>query len=134
MSLEQNKQVVIDWYERLSSGRTESALELLADDAVWWAASASPAGKTWSREQFCHMVAGFTDAFKSPLQTTIKTLTAEEDRVAAVVESFGQLQDGRTYNNVYHMLFIIRNGKIQQAYEHMNTLYIANLFGQEILD
>lgn len=134
MSLEANKQVVREWNAHLSAGAVKAALELLAKSATWWVAGTSAAGTTYTREAFCELIHGFTGAFKTPLRMTTKTLTAEEDRVAAQIEGWGQLPDGRIYNNAYHVLYIVRDGKIQQGYEYYNTLYAAELFGQAKFD
>jgi ketosteroid isomerase-like protein len=55
------------------------------------------------------------------LKVTPKAITAEGDRVALEAESYGELANGKVYNNQYHVLMEIRNGKIQAVREYMDT-------------
>ena len=48
---------------------------------------------------------------------TVHSLTAEDDRVAAEVESLAELTSGAVYNNHYHMLFFFRGDKIVEVRE-----------------
>lgn len=57
------------------------------------------------------------------MRVTPTGLTAEGDRVAVEAESSGETATGRTYNNQYHFLFEVRDGKIQAAREYLDTLY-----------
>ena len=60
---------------------------------------------------------------------TVHALTAEGDRVAAEVESHAPLVSGTTYNNHYHMLFEIRDGRIQVVKEYADTAHAREVFG-----
>ena len=57
------------------------------------------------------------------------SLTAEADRVAAEVESYAPLVNGKVYNNHYHMLFEIRDGKITVVKEYADTAHAREVFG-----
>ena len=59
------------------------------------------------------------------IQFTVHSLTAEDDRVAAEVESYAPLVNGKVYNNHYHMLFVIRDGKIAIVKEYADTAHRA---------
>jgi ketosteroid isomerase-like protein len=54
---------------------------------------------------------------------TPKGLTAEGDRVAAEVESYGETTTGKIYNNLYHFLFEVRDGKIQSVRGYLDTMH-----------
>jgi ketosteroid isomerase-like protein len=66
---------------------------------------------------------GILGAFPKGLQFEIKTLTAEEDRVAIEVESRGMHVSGRPYHNEYHFLMRIRDGRIVEFKEYLDTLH-----------
>lgn len=133
MGLQQNKQVVKDWFERLATGNFDSVLDLLADDATLWITSGSPEGTTLSKAEYAESTSNFLEQI-GPLQTTIKSLTAEEDRVSAETKGFAKLPDGRTYENTYHFLFVIREGKIRQVFEYLDTYYLGHVFGNEVFN
>ena len=69
------------------------------------------------------MVGRGTDIFKDRLSIQILGITASEDRVAVEMESRGEFKDGRPYNNSYHWLFVLRDGRIQTIKEYTDTLY-----------
>lgn len=55
-------------------------------------------------------------------------LTAEEDRVAMEATSWlKNRKTGRTYNNFYHHLFRLRDGKIVLFKEYQDTLHLYDL-------
>jgi ketosteroid isomerase-like protein len=59
------------------------------------------------------------------LKRTILAMTAEGDRVAVEATSFGYLSHAhdRPYNNFYHNLYRIRDGKIVLFKEYQDTLH-----------
>lgn len=38
-------------------------------------------------------------------------------------ESFTKTRDGRTYNNLYHFLFLVRDGKVAGVKEYLDTMH-----------
>ena len=57
------------------------------------------------------------------LRVTPKGITAEGDRVAVEAESYAKMKNGKTYQNTYHFLFIVRDGKIQSVKEYLDTIH-----------
>jgi ketosteroid isomerase-like protein len=68
------------------------------------------------------------DQFASPLVMIVQTLTAEENRVAVEVESRVTLKNGVFYNNKYHFLFRLEDGKIREVREHNDTLHAHQIW------
>jgi len=54
-------------------------------------------------------------------------MTAEDDRVAVEVSGESIHASGKPYNNKYHFLLIIRDGKIIQLKEYMDTQLAAKI-------
>ncbi len=44
--------------------------------------------------------------------------------MAVGVESWGELGNGRVYNNEYHFLMTIRDGKIREVREYLDTQHV----------
>jgi ketosteroid isomerase-like protein len=126
MSAEANKNVVLSFFENFSAGKIDAALALMADTATWWVAGKPDkfvlAG-TKTKTQFAEIVKGIGTAMPKGLRVTPKGLTAEGDRVAAEVESYGETTTGKIYNNLYHFLFEVRDGKIQAVREYLDTMH-----------
>jgi uncharacterized protein len=126
MSAEANKNVVLSFFENFSAGKIDAALALMADTATWWVAGKPDkfvlAG-TKTKTQFAEIVKGIGTAMPKGLRVTPKGLTAEGDRVAAEVESYGETATGKIYNNLYHFLFEVRDDKIQAVREYLDTMH-----------
>jgi len=63
-----------------------------------------------------------------PLNMYPKAWTIEGNRVAVEVESSAVLNNGRTYNNLYHYLIVIKNGKIKTIKEYADTDQVRRVF------
>jgi ketosteroid isomerase-like protein len=48
-------------------------------------------------------------------------MTAEGDRVAVEAESRGLHVSGKLYNNLYHFLLVVREGKVHEFKEYLDT-------------
>jgi len=62
--------------------------------------------------------------FPNGFKVTIKSMTAEEDRVAVEAESYGETPAGKVYNQTYHYLFIVRDGKISVQHEYLDKWHL----------
>jgi ketosteroid isomerase-like protein len=126
MSAEKNKNVVLSFFENFSAGKVDAALAMLADTATWWVAGNPEkfvlAG-TKTKAQFAELLNGIGAAMPKGLRVTPKGLTAEGDRVAVEAESYGETATGKVYNNLYHFLFEVRDGKIQAVREYLDTMH-----------
>ena len=126
MSAEKNKNVVLSFFENFSAGKVDAALAMLADTATWWVAGNPEkfvlAG-TKTKAQFTELLNGIGAAMPKGLRVTPKGLTAEGDRVAVEAESYGETATGKVYNNLYHFLFEVRDGKIQAVREYLDTMH-----------
>jgi hypothetical protein len=56
-------------------------------------------------------------------------MTAEDDRVSVEAESYGEITNGKTYENIYHFMFVIRDGKVAAIREYMDTEHVTATFG-----
>jgi ketosteroid isomerase-like protein len=74
-----------------------------------------------------HMKKTFVDG----LRFTPTTLTAEDDRVAVLADSDGELVSGARYDNKYHFLFQLRDGLITNVWEYGDTYQSWKAFAQD---
>ncbi|MCS6924885.1 MAG: nuclear transport factor 2 family protein [Candidatus Binatia bacterium] len=126
MSAEANKKLVLDFFENFSAGKFDDALAMMAENATWWVAGKPdkfPLAGTKSKAQFAELVKGIGAAMPKGLKITPKGITAEGDRVALEAESYGELANGKVYNNLYHFLIEVRDGKIQAVREYLDTMH-----------
>lgn len=121
---DRNKQTVQRFLEVFSSGDVKAILAMMADDATWWVAGSMPISGTYDKAAFGTLLGGVAGACKGgAIRLTPKGMTAEADRVAVEAESLAHLNNGRTYNNHYHFLFTVRDGKIAGVKEYLDTMH-----------
>ncbi|MGH8014401.1 MAG: nuclear transport factor 2 family protein [Candidatus Binataceae bacterium] len=123
MSAEDNKRIVMGLFENMNAGKADAVMGALADSATWWVAGNFPLSGTKTKAQFGELIAGLGSQLDGALKLTPSGVTAEGDRVAVEAESMAKLKNGRTYNNKYHFLFVVRNSKIQEVKEYMDTMH-----------
>jgi uncharacterized protein len=123
MSVEENKRIVLGFLENLSAGKGAEAMNALADSATWWVPGNFPLSGTKSKAQFAELAGSLGPKIDGPLTVTPTGITAEGDRVAVEAKSHAKMKNGKLYQNTYHFLFVVRNGKIQEAKEYLDTMH-----------
>jgi ketosteroid isomerase-like protein/nitrite reductase/ring-hydroxylating ferredoxin subunit len=124
MSAEQtNKSIVMRFLAEFSSGAVDSTMAMMTDDATWWVAGTMPISGTYDKPAFTRLLSGVLETCTGPIKITPKGLVAEGGQVAVEAESYTQTRSGRTYNNLYHFLFTIRDGKIAGVKEYLDTMH-----------
>lgn len=122
-SRDQARHAVAHFMEVFSSGDAQATIALMTADATWWIAGTMPISGTYDREAFGKLLAAVTDTCTGPIKLTPKEWTIDGDRVAVEVESLTHTKAGRKYNNQYHILFRVRDGKIAGVREYMDTVH-----------
>jgi ketosteroid isomerase-like protein len=127
---EKNKELVAEFMEVFSSGDVDKILSRLADSATWWVAgSVEGISGTKSKAEFREMLSGIAaSTVTGAIRLTPHAFTAEGDRVAVETESYAELRNGRVYNNLYHFVFEVRDGKIQSVKEYLDTEHTRAVF------
>jgi ketosteroid isomerase-like protein len=116
MVMQRNVELVRDFFRYMSSGRIDDAFILIAENVVWW----SPLG-TLTKQALLEGVRQLFASRTTSRAMNIRTITAEDNRVAAEVDGQFELRDGRSYDNTYHFLFVIENERFVRVREHFDT-------------
>ena len=127
--LDQNKALVQNLWLAFSESRVDDFLSILADDATWWVAGTTDISGTYTKQEFGELVAGIGEQTEAGIQMTPSLITAEDDRVSMEAVSYGEMKDGKIYKNIYHIMHIVRDGKIQAVREYMDTEHVTEIFG-----
>ena len=128
MSIEANKAVVRRYFKAIEDADYETIEKLLADEVRFWLPPSVPdgvefAGRHEVMRNIVESIAGLYDV-RVGLHPEIQNLTAEDDRVAAELVIRGRSKaSGKDYENHYHFLFVISDGRIAEFHEHLDTLY-----------
>jgi len=118
---EANKKVIERFNELLGVGDLEGAYALTTEDLSWFSLSGR---KTFGRQELKEVTKWVLKAaLREPVKLTTLETTAEDDRVAVMANGRAVTIDGVEYNNMYHMLYKFRDGKICAAWEFNDTYY-----------
>lgn len=134
MSIEQNKQFVTQFLAKFGRADIKSVLGDMSEDCTWWIGGKPelfPLAGTKSKAEMAELLGSLVPPMKNGLEMRLKAMTAEGERVAAEVESYGENPDGSIYNNEYHFLFVIRDGKMAQVKEYLDTQHTFAVFLQK---
>lgn len=127
---ETNKRLVAEFMEVFSAGDVEKILSFLSPAATWWVGGTIEGiSGTKDKQEFGAMLSGLSANTKTGA-IALKPLawTAEGDRVAVETESYSELSNGRVYNNLYHFVFVIRDGLIESIKEFLDTEHTRAVF------
>ncbi|WP_026910497.1 nuclear transport factor 2 family protein [Patulibacter minatonensis] len=126
--VETNKQIIRDFMVAFGSGDIPATMDFMTEDATWWVAGTMCLSGTYSKAEFEKLLGGVVVNCKQPISLTPEAFTAEGDRVAVETESYTETNEGKVYNNHYHFLFVLRDGKIAQIKEFLDTQHAAEVF------
>ena len=136
MSIEGNKQVIRDFFTALSGGNTPRVRELLHEQVAWTIIGDTPVSRTYRGiEDFENGLLG--NVFKqikpeAGVRVDILELIAEGDQVVARAKGSIQGLYG-PYHNTYCHVFTVRDGKIVENTEYLDTLLIERaLYGRTL--
>ena len=121
---EANKALVRRFFEVTGSQGFAAALDLVADDVLWW----MPGEGDLTKADMIAAAIRASAYLDGTMGSEILTLTAEEDRIAAEVRGRARRKTGMAYDNIYHFLFRVRDGMIAEIREHHDTKYAADLW------
>ena len=123
---EENKKIAIKFFEALSSG-SEAYLDFYTDDSIIWTAGDNAIGGTRTKQEIIEFAQGVLDSFPNGITFKITGITAENERVAVEVDGEAIHASGLPYNNQYHFLLTIKDGKILELKEYMDTQLAAKV-------
>jgi len=127
---EVNKRLVTKFFKDFSDGDIDTAFSLVREDARWWVPGTLPFSGTKTKAEYLKVVGAIKAGFPSGLKLTPGEMTAEGNRVAVEVESFGEHANGKSYRNKYHFLIYLENGLFVNVKEYMDTQHLKDLISR----
>ena len=121
-----NKKLVEEFFNLLSIG-SEKYLDFYTEESVIWTAGENAIGGSRNKDEVIGFAANILDSFPKGINFKIMNLVAENEYVAVEVEGTAIHISGKPYNNKYHFLIRIKNGKIIELKEYMDTELAAKV-------
>jgi uncharacterized protein len=131
MNIEENRKVATEFFRRHDTGDTRGALDLMTDDCIYWLAGKPGSNASAGRRTKAEMEGIFqrmAERMTGPLRMTVLGTVAEGEKVAVEARSRGELRNGRVYEQEYHVLMTIRDGRIAAAREYMDTQHVQAIW------
>jgi ketosteroid isomerase-like protein len=132
MSAEENKQLVQTWLDETTRGEWQPFAGALADDVRYTLiGSNSWAGTYVGRETVVRdLWLPLTRRYTAPIRIRPHRLVAEGDLVVVEATGDATTRTGVPYQNTYCMIFRLRDGKIAEATEYMDTELTTAVLGE----
>jgi ketosteroid isomerase-like protein len=130
MGINENKQLVIDFYEAGARGDMETCLDLLSDDVTWTNIGTTQFSGTFSGKQALmeQLLGPLFGQLKGGISSRIERLTAEGNIVVAQTSGTSETLDGQPYNNTYCQVIRVHEGKIVEVKEYFDTALTNQVF------
>jgi uncharacterized protein len=114
------KQVVMHFFQSMGSQGPSRAIQThMVSGFRWWA---SGMGQIEGRIET--LLAALSSVFSDGPHFSVTGATADETRVALEMKLNGVLKDGSNYENQYHFLFEVEDGRIVQVREYCDTALV----------
>ena len=118
---EGNKELARRMIAALSDADVDFIKKNYAEDFRIWTAGTLPFSGSGDKASAIAGMPAVLDLFPDGLRFSIIALTAEGDRVAIEATSEGTTAGGRCYQQQYHFLMRVHDGKIVEWKEYMDT-------------
>src|SRR3981189_293707 len=107
-SVEANKALVREFFQSWGESDFDHMLELVDPEGEWWTL-ANRRTRTF-KDVIARVKTVAEETTTGRMEFTLGSLTAEDDRIAAVLESHAYFADQGAYNNQYPFLFQVAEG------------------------
>lgn len=125
--IEANKRVVREQMAAMERMDAEAQGVLMTEDVQWWvpqsAVESSGLARPLAGKEAVVGLLGGAEAFFSEMHWTIDHVVAEGDHVAVHAHMQGRTASGNDYLNYYHFLYRLKDGRIAEVWEHVDTAY-----------
>ncbi|WP_198040138.1 nuclear transport factor 2 family protein [Microbulbifer agarilyticus] len=126
-----NRKVVEDFWRCFSATDTDGARALLHEDVTWRAMGQQgglPISGEMDLDGILALMQSVRESSKDGLALKMLEWTLDGERVAVEMEGLAHMNNGKTYNNRYHFLVIVHDGKILRLREYGDTDQVRRVF------
>lgn len=128
---ESNKRIVLQAYAALKAGDVPGYFNAMTEDVTVTyfgkhRFSRTFRGKADIMENF---LPPLLDRLEGPIKITVTNAIAEGDQVFVEAQGESRTKDGLDYNNLYGIVLRLKEGKIVEIREYMDTELTKDIFG-----
>jgi ketosteroid isomerase-like protein len=126
---QKNKDVAAAFFVALGSANTDALQHLMDPEIKAIAMGDSVMAGTRIFQDIMGVAGMFGILLQDGIRFDIISMTAEENRVSVEAEGHAKLKDGTPYNNNYHFLLTMKDGKIIRMKEYFCTNLVNKVLG-----
>lgn len=126
MSITQNKKIVLEACQRINERNFRALFDLMAHDGAWtypirsdWFRDGGRRNKEGAQKTLEDFLNGFDE-----FSFEVRSMTAEEDRVAVEAIAHGVGPHGLEYHNAPILMFKLSNGKLTEVIEALDPFEV----------
>jgi uncharacterized protein len=116
-----NKEIARQFFANFERGDIDAVIALFSPTAFYWIPTVR---REYAMPEFKEALLWIQSRLKDGIRFEIGPVVAEGNRVCIMAESFATTTDGKPFNNLYHVFFEIRDGKIARAREFNDTAHV----------
>lgn len=136
MSIEDNKALVLRACQHISDRNLPALFDLIDDKGSWTVPYRADRFEFGGFRDKAGLLALFTQFFGGfdRFSFTVTTITAEDDRVAIEARSSGTGPGSAQYENVYNLIFVVKDGKLHTVREYFDPFQVIAYVEQIVAD
>lgn len=126
---EANKAAVAARFDAWAAG-TGSPFDLLADAASWTIEGNSAASRRYPTKAafMAEVIRPFNARMVAGIRPSVRSITAEGDRVVIFFDARGETRDGQPYVNTYAWFFRMKDGRVVEANAFFDAIAFNDLW------
>jgi hypothetical protein len=127
-----NKDLVARFIEAMRVSDVDALRQMTTDDFRWWIAGKPDYLQTAGEHDKAFFIGFFGsggETFPNGVKFDVTGMVAEGNKVAAEAHLTATTAMGGEYDNAYHFLFEIADGRIKRMKEYMDTHHAKVTFG-----
>lgn len=130
MSAVKNKQLMEAIFSELAKGNDRPFIDAMAEDMQWRWMGSGQWRKTFQGKQAVvnDLWVAVKTTLRPPYKATATRIIADDDYAVVEANGHNMTPDGRPYNNRYCWVCRIREGKIRELDEYMDTELVSATF------
>lgn len=125
-----NKLLIDAFLGHFEKRGVKQLLDMMSDDATWWVNGKPhlfPFAGLKTKAEMESVLGGLFALFEGGLKMELQGMVGEGDLVAAQARSQGVTKTGKSYENEYHLLFRLRDGKIVEVREYTDPMHAVEV-------
>ncbi len=132
-----NQKIVQQWFDHIAAGDAAAAFALFADNIVYELKGSTPVSGIYRGiEQIVNdFFTPWRRQIDGALVVTVDEMIAAGERVVVLGRGVATTVYGLPYNNDYAFVFTVRNGRISQVSEYLDTALVETAaYGKRLVE